>query len=167
MTDGSIYISELVEHFTSFNVKDSLAIELLRVHGDKLGVISGKCSSSLIKRCQVLEFDVIEAGCKNKLTKLREICERLSINNESIAFCGGDVLDVPIMCKCGLSASPNDAYQLAIDTASWVYDKKGGQGFVRDFVDNLLMSQINKLLSDLYQPLLDKIEADDVEGLEQ
>lgn len=167
MTDGSIYMSEQGELIKAFNVKDGLAIELLRVHGIRTGVISGKASAALNGRCHQLAFDVVETGCKNKLPKLKEICSKYSLELAEVAFCGDDVLDVPIMEKCGLSAIPSDAHELALDSASWISNCKGGHGFVRDFVDNLLISQLNKSLSDIYAPLLDKISQDDVKGIEQ
>ena len=39
MTDGSIYIDSTGESFKKFNVKDGLAVELLRCHGIKTGVV--------------------------------------------------------------------------------------------------------------------------------
>ena len=47
MTDGSIFINQDGEFFKSFNVKDGLAIELLRSHNILVGVISGKASAAL------------------------------------------------------------------------------------------------------------------------
>ncbi|MPW36250.1 HAD family hydrolase [Vibrio sp. B1Z05] len=167
MTDGSIYISELGEYFKSFNVQDGIAIELLRVHGIKTGVISGKKSLALTKRCEQLGVDIIETGCKNKLPKLGEVCDLFAIDAKEVAFCGDDVLDIPIMRKCGFSASPSDAHKLALESADWVSSKKGGHGFVRDFVDQLLTTQLQSTLLEIYKPLLKKIELDDVKEVEQ
>ncbi|WP_114634259.1 KdsC family phosphatase [Vibrio splendidus] len=167
MTDGTIYMSESCEFIKAFNVKDGLAIELLRVNGIKSGVISGKASPALTNRCQQLGFDVIETGCKNKLPKLNEICTRFNIASDEIAFCGDDVLDLPIMERCGLSVAPEDAHKLVLDQVDWVSEHKGGFGMVRDFVDQLLLSQSGLELKELYQPLLDKIALDDFKGVEQ
>lgn len=51
MTDGLIYINHEGEFFKSFNVKDGLAVELLRCYSILTGVISGKSSSALDTRC--------------------------------------------------------------------------------------------------------------------
>ncbi|MDW2318792.1 HAD-IIIA family hydrolase [Vibrio sp. 1159] len=167
MTDGSIYMSESGEFIKAFNVKDGLAIELLRSHGIKSGVISGKASPALTKRCQQLGFEVIETGCKHKLPKLEEICNRFDIATDEIAFCGDDVLDLPIMSQCGLSAAPADAHQLVLAEANWISQCNGGFGMVRDFVDHLLMTQSGLQLKEIYQPLLNKIAQDDFKGVEQ
>ncbi|ASI89241.1 KdsC family phosphatase [Vibrio mediterranei] len=167
MTDGTIYTSESGELIKAFNVKDGLAIELLRSHGIYTGVISGKSSAALTNRCQQLGFDVIVTGCKHKLPKLNEICTHFNVSSDEIAFCGDDVLDIPIMEVCGLSVAPSDAHQLVIDQADWVSDHKGGSGMVRDFVDQLLISQSGSGLKEIYQPLLEKISRDELQGVEQ
>jgi len=167
MTDGTIYMSEHGECLKAFNVKDGLAIELLRSHGILTGVISGKSSPALTLRCEQLGFDKIITGCKNKLPKLKEICEQYSINLSNIAFCGDDVLDLPIFKHVGLSIAPADAHKLVLNKADWITQSNGGRGMVREFVDELLCSQTNKLLEEIYQPLMSKIIEDDIDGIEQ
>lgn len=167
MTDGTIYISESGESIKSFNVKDGLAIELMRVHGIKSGVISGRASPSLTNCCQQLGFDVIETGCKNKLPKLEEICSRFMITPNEVAFCGVDVLDLPIISHCGLSVAPADAHHLVLLEADWISQFNGGFGMVRDFVDNLFLGQSGLKLSEIYLPFLNKITCDDLKGIEQ
>ena len=167
MTDGSIYINQDGEFFKSFNVKDGLAIELLRSHGVLVGVISGKASSALDTRCQQLGFDEIITGCKNKLPALINICSKYEITSDQIAFLGDDVLDIPIFEKVGLAVAPIDAHSLAIDSADWVSSLEGGKGMVREFVDLLLVTQLDKPLKEVYEPLLNKIRLDDVATMEQ
>ena len=167
MTDGSIYINQEGEFFKSFNVKDGLAIELLRSHNILVGVISGKASLALDTRCQQLGFDEIITGCKNKLPALMGICSKYGITPKQIAFLGDDVLDIPIFEKVGLAVAPIDAHSLAIDSADWVSSIQGGKGMVREFVDLLLVTQLDIPLKDVYEPLLDKIRLDDVATMEQ
>jgi 3-deoxy-D-manno-octulosonate 8-phosphate phosphatase (KDO 8-P phosphatase) len=167
LTNGSIFMSEQGEVFKQFNVKDGLAIELLHSHGIATGVISGKASPALTKRCEQLGFDIVITGCKNKLPKLHEIAATRGINLENIAFCGDDVLDLPIMNVCGLSIAPSDAHSLVLDSADWVTVLKGGRGMVREFTDKLLTLQLGVSLCDVYRPLMDKIKSDDVSGIQQ
>ncbi|MDA7746232.1 3-deoxy-manno-octulosonate-8-phosphatase [Psychromonas sp.] len=154
MTDGSIYMSEQGEYLKVFNVKDGIAIELLRSHGFLTGLISGKVSAALTLRCEQLGFDKIITGCKNKLPKLKDIC-------------GDDVLDLPIFQYIGLSVAPADAHALVPHNADWITQSVGGRGMVREFVDKLLCVQKNILLAEVYMPLMNKIIEDDVRGIEQ
>ena len=167
MTDGSIFISEHGEVVKSFNVKDGLAIELLRSHNILTGVISGKASKALNKRCEQLGFDIIVTGCKNKLPTLAVICQQYNVSSNEVAFCGDDVLDLPIMDVCGLSVAPADAHSLVLSSANWVMSKNGGRGMVREFVDLLLMEQLKKPLREIYVPLMNKISENNIDGIEQ
>ncbi|ELI5732801.1 HAD-IIIA family hydrolase [Vibrio fluvialis] len=167
MTDGTIFINEHGECFKSFNVKDGLAIELMRSHGLRTGIISGKSSSSLQTRCEQLGFDEIMMGCKNKLPKLEELCNKYGINAHQVAFVGDDVLDLPLFEYVGLSVAPSDAHLLVLESATWVTTLGGGKGMVREFVDRLLCSQLNKSLSEIYHPLIQKIKLNETNQIEQ
>jgi 3-deoxy-D-manno-octulosonate 8-phosphate phosphatase (KDO 8-P phosphatase) len=167
MTDGTIFMSEQGEIIKAFNVKDGLAIELLRSQGITTGVISGKASKALSKRCEQLGFDIVITGCKNKSPQLSKICEDYSVALNNIAFCGDDVLDLPIMAICGLGVAPSDAHSLVLADADWVMSKPGGQGMVREFVDKLLCEQLQLPLADIYSKLMNDISQGNVSGIEQ
>lgn len=167
MTDGTIYMSDEGEHLKAFNVKDGLAIELLRCHGIFTGVISGKSSEALLLRCHQLGFDKVITGCKNKQPQIKNICLEFGIELNEIAFCGDDVLDLPAFDVVGLSVAPADAHPLVIEKADWITSAQGGRGVVREFVDRLLCEQKGLALDAVYQPLLKKITWDDVETMEQ
>ena len=163
---GSIFISENGELFKSFNAKDGLAIELLRTHNIKTGVISGKSSKALAKRCKDLAFDYIETGCKNKLPRVKKICDILNINLSEVAFVGDDVIDLPVIDLCGVSFAPSDAHQLVLERVQNVTSAAGGQGVVREVADKLLLSR-SKNLEDVYKVFLDKILNDEMKTMEQ
>ncbi|CAM4399474.1 KdsC family phosphatase [Pseudoalteromonas maricaloris] len=166
MTDSSIYIDSSGESFKKFNVKDGLAIELLRSHGIKTGVVSGKASAALTERCEKLGFDYIITGCKNKLPRVQVICNELNINWEQVAFVGDDVLDIPVMKECGISFAPKDAHDLVFKYATHVTEASGGNGVVREVADKILLSRFESL-EQIYDVLLSKIVADDVATMEQ
>lgn len=167
MTDGTIFSNEYGEYFKSFNVKDGLAIEILRVYGIKSGVVSGKSSASLKARCEQLGFDEIVMGCKNKLPQLELMCRKYDVKPHQVAFVGDDVLDLPLFEHVGLSVAPSDAHLLVLESAKWVTELAGGKGMVREFVDKLLCKQLSKPLVEIYHPLIHKIKHDDVAKLEQ
>jgi 3-deoxy-D-manno-octulosonate 8-phosphate phosphatase (KDO 8-P phosphatase) len=167
MTDGTIFISDDGEVFKSFNVKDGLAIELLHSHGFITGVISGKASSALTRRCEQLGFDIIITGCKNKVPELITLCQKHKITLAEIAFCGDDILDVPVFECVGLAVAPSDAYSLALESADWIMTACGGKGMVREFTDILITSKFDCSLKEAYLPLLNKIQSNNIEGVEQ
>lgn len=166
MTDGGIYINEHGEAFKKFNVKDGLAIEVLRSHGIKTAVVSGKASHALSKRCEELNFDYIVTGCKNKLPKVKGICLELSINIKDVAFVGDDVLDLPVMESCGLSVAPSDAHQLVLGVADIVTSSIGGAGVVREICDLILIHRLGSLEA-VYKVLLENVISGNTNSMEQ
>jgi len=70
------------------------------------------------------------------------------------------------MLKCGLSVAPADAHQLVIDNANVITTSIGGAGVVREFSDLLLLDRCHSL-TEVYNVLLEKIIADDVQKMEQ
>lgn len=166
MTDGNIYIDSQGESFKKFNVKDGLAIELLHSHGIKTGVVSGKASKALAQRCEKLGFNYIVTGCKNKLPRVEKICNELNIGLNQVAFVGDDVLDLPVMYVCGVSFAPKNAHELVIEHAQHITKAQGGCGVVREVADTLLLKRCGTL-ANVYNVLLDKIVADDVNNMEQ
>jgi 3-deoxy-D-manno-octulosonate 8-phosphate phosphatase (KDO 8-P phosphatase) len=167
MTDGTIFISDDGEIFKSFNVKDGLAIELLHSHGFITGVISGKASSALTRRCEQLGFDIIITGCKNKVPQLTTLCQQHKITLAEIAFCGDDILDVPVFECVGLAVAPSDAHNVALESADWVMSSCGGKAMVREFADVLITSKFDCSLKKAYLPLLNKIQSNNIKGVEQ
>jgi 3-deoxy-D-manno-octulosonate 8-phosphate phosphatase (KDO 8-P phosphatase) len=167
MTAGTIFIADDGEVFKSFNVRDGLAMELLHSHGFITGVISGKTSNALTRRCKELGFDIISTGCKNKLPELSSLCEKCKVQLDEIAFCGDDILDVPVFEHVGLAVAPSDAYSLALESADWIMTACGGKGMVREFTDILITSTFVFNLKEAYLLLLNKIKTNNLERMVQ
>ena len=70
------------------------------------------------------------------------------------------------MDKCGLGVAVKDSHPLVLENADLVLNSSGGQGAARELADFILKPRFVNL-SEVYQPLLDKISADDVDGMQQ
>ncbi len=62
LTDGTLFLDGQGELVKPFNVRDGLAVGLLRAHGILSGVLSGKASAPLDYRIRQLEFVVAVTG---------------------------------------------------------------------------------------------------------
>ena len=97
LTDGSLIFDSTGEALKTFNVRDGLAIALLRVHGIRSGVLSGKTSGALDFRIQQLGFDVAVTGQLAKSEAFEAICIEEALENLSIAYVGDDVGDLRLL----------------------------------------------------------------------
>jgi N-acylneuraminate cytidylyltransferase len=53
-------------------------------------------------------------------------------------FLGNDLNDLPLMRRVGYAVAPSDAHALVRDIAHCVLPQRGGEGFVRAFLEQLL-----------------------------
>lgn len=154
LTNGDIFISAEGESFKQFNVKDGVAVALLAKHGVKTGVLSGKQSPALSKRCEQLGLDIVMTGIHNKIAALSAICKELSITPKQVAYIGDDVIDLEVMRHVALTFAPADAHMLIKNEADVVTQASGGSGVAREAAEHLLMSR-GLSMDEVYKPLMD------------
>lgn len=154
LTDGSLHIGDSGEHAKVFNVRDGIAIGLLRTHGIKSGVISGKASGPLDFRIRQLGFDASVTGRLDKLPAYAQMLSELGIRDEEVAYVGDDVVDLAVMRRVGVSYAPADAHALVREQASHVLQARGGQGVAREVAEHVLMAA-GMTLAQVYAHMLD------------
>jgi 3-deoxy-D-manno-octulosonate 8-phosphate phosphatase (KDO 8-P phosphatase) len=54
---------------------------------------------------------------------------------------GDDLLDLPVLAKVGLSASPADAADEVRSRVHWVSTHPGGRGAVREFIEMIFKAR--------------------------
>lgn len=141
LTDGKIYLSANGELMKAFNIKDGYAIARLRDYGIEPVIITGRKSEIVCQRCAELKITELYQGIENKSYKLREVCNKYSIDLSQVAYIGDDLNDLPCMKICGYSACPSDAMKQVRKSVNYVCEAKGGDGAVREFIDFLLSKQ--------------------------
>jgi len=161
LTNGDIFISDAGECFKQFNVKDGVSVALLKKHDIKTGVLSGKRSASLAKRCEQLGLDIIKTGIHNKISALDEICQSLNICQHQVAYIGDDVIDLEVMRSVGVTFAPADAHELVLAVADHVTVSLGGRGVAREAAE-ILLGNTGLSLEAMYQPLMDEWNSTEV-----
>lgn len=141
LTDGGIIYDDNGIEYKRYNVKDGQIISHLKHLGFIVGAITGRESDVVKNRCKELRLDFHKHGVKNKLKEYKKFKKRYKLKNKHIAYIGDDIIDLSILVKCGLSATPNDARAYMKDNVNIVTVSKGGEGVLRDISDYILESQ--------------------------
>ncbi len=142
LTDGGMYFTENGDQIKKYNTKDGMAIQYLIKRDYQIALISSGFKSEMVKaRAEMLGIQHCYVGRENKLMILKGICETLSIGLENVAILGDDVNDAEIIAACGFSACPGDAIPGIKSKVDVILTKKGGEGCVREFVDNFLFPE--------------------------
>ena len=140
-TDGGIYLDSKFQGFRRFDVKDGLGIKLLQKNGFIIAIISGSNSQIIDERAKALGIKIVRKGISSKLKTLQEIQDDLNIKVEQTIFLGDDINDLTVLPNISLFIVPSDAHIGCKRNASYISKSLGGKGFIREIVDNLLISQ--------------------------
>lgn len=141
LTDGGIIYDDTGLEDKRFNVKDGQIISHLKRLGFVVGAITGRESDVVKNRCVELKLDFHKHGVKDKFVEYENFKEAYNFTDEQIAYIGDDIIDLSILKRCGLSATPNDARAYIKEHVDIVTSTKGGEGVFRDIADYILDSQ--------------------------
>ncbi|GAB7256651.1 HAD family hydrolase [uncultured Polaribacter sp.] len=141
LTNGMLTImpdGELVRHM---NVKDGYAMKNALNKGFRVCIISGGTNEGVRKRLAALGIEDIYLGAHNKIEQYKELVKKYDLKAENVLYMGDDVPDLPVMELVGMPACPNDAVQEIQQVAKYISYKKGGEGCVRDVIEQVLRVQ--------------------------
>ncbi len=141
MTDGGVYVMEDGKQFKKFNAHDGLGIRLAMKAGVEVGIISHSLVTEMVSsRANALGMKYFYIGQKPKLEVLSEWLTELSVHQEQVAFMGDDLNDLEIMNHVGFSVCPSNAVKQIKQIADVILASKGGDGAVREFIDDYLLT---------------------------
>src|ERR1700690_2149986 len=124
-----------------FHAHDGTGISLARLAGIKTGLITKRISSTVAFRARDLKIDHVHQGVQDKAGVMREIIEKEGITAAEVAFVGDDVIDLPVMRKCGLAIAVKNGRREVKAEAHFVTPHAGGDGAARDAVEYILKAQ--------------------------
>ncbi|MBL8539157.1 MAG: 3-deoxy-manno-octulosonate-8-phosphatase KdsC [Betaproteobacteria bacterium] len=141
LTDGSLFITESGEEFKAFHSQDGHGMKMLQATGVRLAIITGRSSRSVELRAQNLGVGILYQGVEDKLAVFEQILTSLGFGKECCAFIGDDVVDLPVMRRCGLAVAVPDAPPLVKSHAHYVTRLPGGRGAVRELCEIIMHAQ--------------------------
>ena len=140
-TDGSMYYGKEGEVMKRFSTYDGFAVQTLREAGIPVAVLTGENSLAVTARMKKLKIEHYFPGEKQKLARIKELCKKLAITLEEVAFIGDDLNDLEMLPEVGLSALACNSPMLHLFSADYITEREGGSGAFRDFSDQILLAQ--------------------------
>ena len=141
LTDGKILINSDGELLRSFDTKDGYAMKCALVKGFKIVIITGGRNEAVRESFKELGVIDIYLGAHHKLDAYQDLMDNYDLNPEEILYIGDDIPDIPVMEKVGLGCCPADAASDVTAQADYVSHKKGGEGCVRELIEQVLRVQ--------------------------
>jgi 3-deoxy-D-manno-octulosonate 8-phosphate phosphatase (KDO 8-P phosphatase) len=117
------------------NLRDGYALQLAVKKGYHIGIISGSNSKDYLKRLKLLGIKEIFLNCRRKLEHYNSFKKKFGLNDSEILFMGDDIPDFEVMKVAGIPVCPSDADSEIKQVSLYISDKKGGEGCVRDVIE--------------------------------
>ena len=141
LTKGEIVYANGGEELKAFNIKDGWAIVEIKKHGFITGIITGRSSAIVAKRAAELKIDFLVQGELKKLEAYERFKEIYKLEDEEIAYIGDDLIDLPILIRCGFAVCPADAVKEVKKRVHLISEFEGGKGAAREMIEKVLKAQ--------------------------
>jgi len=141
LTDSSLFIGDDGQEYKAFNSKDGLGMKLLQQSGIPIGIITARRSNVVKIRMQSLGIEHLYQGQQEKLPAFEKLLGKLSLDAAEVAYVGDDLIDLPIMIRCGFAIAVADAHSRVIEQAHWVTENGGGRGAAREVCELIMAGQ--------------------------
>jgi len=132
------------------NLHDGYAIQLAVKKGYHIGIISGSSSKDYQKRLKMLGVNDIYLNSRSKIDHFNDFLRKKNLSKEEVLYMGDDIPDYEVMKVCGIPVCPSDADSEIKQIAVYISDKSGGEGCVRDVIEQVMRLHNKWLGTDAY-----------------
>ena len=141
MTDGTLYYSERGEEMKAFNIQDGHGVKMLRQFGVEVALITGRRSRAVELRAANLGIAHLFQGAEDKRDAYAALLAQLGLAAEQSGCMGDDLLDLPLISRCGFAATVAAAPAAVRSRSHYVARAGGGHGAVREVCEFILEAQ--------------------------
>jgi YrbI family 3-deoxy-D-manno-octulosonate 8-phosphate phosphatase len=145
LTNNKVFVSETGQEQVCCNRSDGLGFDVLRKLKLPCFIISTEKNYVVTERAKKLKIEVLQ-DISNKSTFLKSFALANKFNLDRALFVGNDLNDYMAMKLCGYSVCPFDSHNKIIEIANVVLNTKGGEGVVRELLEEVLEIDFIKTL---------------------
>lgn len=138
LTDGGMYYSEYGDELKKFNTRDGMGFAILREKGIITGIVTSETVDLNKRRAEKLKLDILEAGCKDKISVVKRLCQDYGIDKRNIVYIGDDINDIEVIRMVGFGCCPADALPQVKNASDYVTVANGGEGVIREVVELII-----------------------------
>ncbi|MEO2069762.1 MAG: HAD-IIIA family hydrolase [Zunongwangia sp.] len=141
LTNGSVQVTANGDLLRSMSVKDGYALKQAVKAGYTVCIISGGKNEGVRTRLRDLGITDIYLGIDDKVEQLDEFFDIYDIKAENVLYMGDDIPDMYPMQLIGLPTCPQDAVPEVKGVSKYISHKNGGEGCVRDVIEQVMKVQ--------------------------
>ncbi len=141
LTDGQLWYGAGGEQLKSFNAHDGHGIRMLAASGVQAALLSGRASGAVQARAAELGIARVLQGIDDKLRAFLHLLEEEKLRVEQIGFMGDELVDLPVLTRCGLACAPREAPEAVRSRVHYVAAAPAGRGAVREVCELVMRAQ--------------------------
>ena len=141
LTDGSLYLTDGGEEIKAFNSLDGHGMKMLRNSGVELAIITGRTSRCVELRAKNLGIELLYQGAADKVQVFNALLAARRLDATAVSYMGDDLVDLPVLRRCGLALTVPDAPLLVKQHADYVSKARGGHGATREVCELIMHAQ--------------------------
>lgn len=138
LTDGRVWFGPDGHEYKAFHVHDAAGMFAWHKAGGLTGFLSGRAGETVERRAK--ELGVVEVMLRrtDKGPAFDELLQRRGLDPMRVAYVGDDLVDLPVLRRVGFAVTVPDARDEVFAAAHHVTTRRGGEGAVRDVIEQLL-----------------------------
>ena len=134
LTNNLVFVDQDGKELVSCNRSDGLAFDVLRKLKKPSYILSTEKNPIVSARAKKLKIQAIQ-GVEDKVEELQSLAKSKGYNLSRVLYVGNDINDYKAMKLCGYSACPSDSHEKIRSIATFVLQKKGGNGVIRELLE--------------------------------
>jgi 3-deoxy-D-manno-octulosonate 8-phosphate phosphatase (KDO 8-P phosphatase) len=150
LTDGNVLLDN-GNYLRSLNSKDSYAIQYAAKMGYLVFMITGGSSKEMKDCLENLGVTCVYLSSRSKLKVYSDVKLKHGFQDEQVLYMGDDIPDIPVLSVVGVSSCPKDAAIDVVMCCSYQSPKEGGNGCVRDVIEQTMRVQGTWLKDGAYE----------------
>ena len=141
LTDGSLLYGPAGEELKVFSAHDGHGLKMLAASGVACALLSGRRSAAVAHRAAELGIEHVLQGIDDKLSAFDKLRSALSLPPEDCGFMGDELVDLPVLTRCGFACAPREAPEAVRSRVHYVATAPAGRGAAREVCELVMRAQ--------------------------
>lgn len=141
LTSAQLFIGGNGEIIKAFNTLDGHGIKMLHQTGVQTAIITARSDAAVDARAAQLGIGFYRKGSSDKKAVYQVLLAETGLSEAQCAYIGDDVIDLPVMIRCGLPVAVPNAHAEVRKRAAYTTAAAGGNGAVRELCDLIMYAQ--------------------------
>jgi len=141
LTDGTLFYGPAGEELKRFHAFDGHGIKMLSASGVKCALLSGRRSAAVALRAAELGIADVLQGFDEKRGAYQELAARHGLAPEETGYMGDELVDLPVLTRCGFAAAPREAPEAVRAHVHYVAAAPAGRGAAREVCELVMRAQ--------------------------